>query len=61
MYVCVCMVQSTFLQSLRLSIKETNQDVVPQAMGSPPAKPRNFLMLFPNKALTWGKKRIVEQ
>ena len=44
--------QSTFSQSSRLSIREPKQNVVPQAFPPPPAspsvKPRDFLMLFPN-------------
>ena len=51
----------SLLQSSRLSIKEPKQDVVPQAMGSPQLSPSNFLMPFPNKVVTWGKKRIVGQ
>ena len=38
-----------FLQSSTLSIKEPKQNVVPQALVPPSAKPGNFLMLFKKK------------
>lgn len=53
--------QSTFLQSSRLSIKEPKQNVVPKPWFPTSVKPRNFLILLPKmKMVAWGKKRIVE-
>ena len=45
-----------FLQSSRLSIKEPKQNVVPQALVPPSAKPRNFLMLFKKNGIV-GKEK----